>query len=124
MLYNRADMELELEIIEIASQSLSRKVAAGEISGFECLRIERELDYRRRQAKGKLLRTQSIVSDIRSAKHRLQEANNSQAQSAWKRQAVALAEAAVKKALAATRFNQSPYRRKEQDGGEVSLIAT
>src|SRR5690348_15572017 len=75
-MYNREDLEQELEIIEMASQRLSAMVASGEISGLECLRKQAGFDRLIRQAKGKLLRTQNLVADISAKKRVIQEAAN------------------------------------------------
>lgn len=68
MLYSRKDYELELEEIEKISQSLSRwcvleQENGSRNAGHRVLLMEQELNARRREAKGKLLATRSILSD-------------------------------------------------------------
>ena len=68
MIYSRKEYELELEEIEKISQSLSRwcvleQESGNRMAGHRILAMERELDNRRKEAKGKLLATRSILMD-------------------------------------------------------------
>lgn len=122
-LYNREDMELELELIEMASQQLSAKVASGEISGLECLKKQSGLDYMVRQAKGKLLRTQNLVADISAKKRVIQEAANAarnQPTNRFAKGVVRQLEDELGRLLGRAKFNQSPFRVKAPDGEIVS----
>lgn len=125
-LYNRDDFELESEILEMASQQLSARVASGEMTGFECLRAEAEIERRKRQAKSKLLKTQQLVGDIKHAKHRVQEAQNFAAThpGGYGEQVVRVAKEQLNKSFAKTRYNQSPFRVKGPDGEEIRVVET
>jgi len=66
-LYGRKAYDEELEALEMESQSLSGQVLFGQITGLQCLKLTAAIELRKRQAKGKLLRTMSILQDAKTA---------------------------------------------------------
>ena len=104
-LYSKADRDAELEVIEMASQMLSARVASGQISGLKCLEIERKLEYEKRRVKGKFLRSQDIVADIKRAKRNVQDGRVPATASDGSEMSP---EQMLGRAFGRVRFNQSP----------------
>lgn len=66
-LYDRRDLEHDLEDIDRCEQENSQQIAAGTFPGFKAGAANRIFDEERQRAKMRLLRTSQLVSDLRFA---------------------------------------------------------
>jgi hypothetical protein len=62
-LYTRAEYDEELRQLDFADQQLSKDVAAGKLSGLDCLRAAAMLEQHRMEAKSKLMGTVWTLKD-------------------------------------------------------------
>jgi hypothetical protein len=77
-LYNRSQLEKDLAAVEAFDQEISRKVAAGEISGFVAVAMGREVEKKIRSLRMKLVNAGQLIGSLKAAEREWKEADDSQ----------------------------------------------
>lgn len=78
-LYSRADLERDLDALDRLDAQLSRDVAAGDLTGFQLIHFQAEIERKRRRLRMKLLNSGQLVQDLRHAKRQVQAATTEHA---------------------------------------------